>query len=69
MERGTVVWFNNSKGFGFIKRDGKPDVFVHFTGINTEGYKTLTENDEVEFEVTMGPKQKPQAVNVSVVGR
>jgi CspA family cold shock protein len=66
-EKGTVKWFNNSKGFGFIGRDGRqPDVFVHFSAIETEGYKTLNEGDRVEFEVIKGPKG-PQAEKVRVV--
>ncbi|MCU0411053.1 MAG: cold-shock protein [Bacteroidetes bacterium] len=56
MERGTVKWFNQAKGFGFIKRADGPDVFVHYKAIEGEGFKTLNENDEVEFEVQQGPK-------------
>ncbi len=56
MERGTVKWFNQAKGFGFIKRAEGPDVFVHYKAIEGEGFKTLNENDEVEFEVQQGPK-------------
>ena len=62
-ERGSVKWFNEKKGFGFIGRQGKPDVFVHFSGIEMEGYKTLTAEDEVEFEIQEGQKG-PQAINV-----
>jgi CspA family cold shock protein len=63
-ERGTVKWFDSSKGFGFITRDsGGKDVFVHFSAILTDGYKSLNEGQSVEFEVTQGPKG-PQAVNV-----
>ena len=63
-ERGTVKWFNTDKGFGFITRDsGGKDVFVHFSAIPTDGYKSLNEGQSVEFEVTQGPKG-PQAVNV-----
>jgi cold shock protein len=65
-EHGVVKWFNASKGFGFIARDNRPDVFVHFSGIAAEGYKSLNEGDHVEFEVTDGPKG-PQAVDVRVV--
>jgi CspA family cold shock protein len=61
---GTVKWFNSSKGFGFIGRDDGPDVFVHYTGIVGEGYKTLKEGDTVEFEIVQGPKG-PQAANVT----
>lgn len=57
MHNGTVKWFNNSKGYGFISPiDGSPDVFVHFSTIETEGYKTLNEGQNVEFEFTQGPK-------------
>jgi CspA family cold shock protein len=61
--RGVVQWFNNTKGYGFIGRDDGPDVFVHYTGIVGEGYKTLNEGDTVEFEIVQGPKG-PQAANV-----
>ncbi len=61
---GTVKWFNNSKGFGFIGRDEGPDVFVHYSAIAGDGYRTLQEGDRVEFEVVQGPKG-PQAANVS----
>jgi CspA family cold shock protein len=60
---GTVAWFNGAKGYGFIRWQGGRDVFVHFTAIQMDGYKDLKENDEVEFEVTDGPKGK-QAANV-----
>lgn len=66
MERGTVKWFNGSKGFGFISRNGGGDVFVHFREIKGDGYKTLNEGDTVEFEIADGPKG-PLARNVSVV--
>jgi CspA family cold shock protein len=62
-----VKWFNEKKGFGFITKDDGKDVFVHFSAINREGFKTLSEGDEVEFEVTNGPKGE-QATNVVVVG-
>jgi CspA family cold shock protein len=62
-----VKWFNEKKGFGFISRDDGNDVFVHFSAISREGFKTLSEGDEVEFEVTKGPKGE-QATNVTVVG-
>lgn len=55
-ETGTVKWFNNSKGYGFIARDGGEDVFVHHTGIRGEGYKSLEEGQRVEFTVEQGPK-------------
>jgi cold shock protein len=56
MERGTVKWFNGTKGFGFISRQGQEDVFVHFKAIVGDGYKSLNEGDVVEFEVERGPK-------------
>jgi len=63
--RGTVKWFNNAKGFGFIGRyDGGADVFIHFSAIAEEGYKSLQENDRVEFEIVAGQKG-PQAANVT----
>ena len=64
MEQGTVKWFNNAKGYGFIKRSTGEDVFVHYKSINGEGYKTLKEGDTVEFEVEQGAKGL-QAVNVN----
>ena len=62
-ETGRVKWFNDSKGFGFISRDNGPDVFVHHSAIQGEGFRTLAEDQEVEFEVTQGPKGA-QAQNV-----
>ena len=61
--RGAVKWFNESKGFGFIQSDGGEDVFVHFSSISGDGFRTLTEGDRVEFDVIEGPKGK-QAANV-----
>lgn len=62
---GKVKWFNNAKGYGFIGRDdGGPDVFVHFSAVQTEGYKSLQEGDPVEFEIVQGGKG-PQAENVT----
>lgn len=66
-ERGRVKWFNESKGFGFIARSNGPDVFVHFSAIQGSGFRTLHEDDEVEFEITQGPKG-PQASNVNKIG-
>ena len=63
MEKGTVKWFNNSKGYGFIARDSGGDVFVHHTAIGGDGFKTLDEGQKVQFEVTRGPKGE-QASNV-----
>jgi CspA family cold shock protein len=60
---GRVKWFNDAKGFGFIERDGGPDVFVHYSAIQAEGFRSLKENDQVEFEVREGPKGL-QAANV-----
>ena len=62
---GTVKWFNGTKGFGFIARDGGPDVFVHFSAIQSDGYRSLEEGARVEFEVTKGPKGL-QAANVTM---
>lgn len=67
MARGKVKWFNEKKGFGFIQQDGGgQDIFVHYTAIKAEGFKSLVEGDEVEFTVQEGPKG-PQATNVSRV--
>jgi CspA family cold shock protein len=62
-EQGTVKWFSNEKGYGFLSREGEEDVFVHFSAIQGEGYKSLTEGQSVEFDVVDGPKGK-QAANV-----
>ena len=61
--KGTVKWFNNQKGYGFITDENGRDVFVHFSGLQMEGYKSIEEGAQVEFEVTEGSKG-PQAVNV-----
>lgn len=66
MVKGTVKWFNGAKGYGFISGENGEDVFVHFSALNVDGYKTLEEGQEVEFEVTDGEKG-PQATNVSVI--
>ena len=63
MNKGTVKWFNNQKGFGFISDEQGNDVFVHYSGIQSNGFKSLEEGQEVEFEVIKGQKG-PQAVNV-----
>ena len=65
-EKGTVKWFNAAKGFGFIQRESGEDVFVHFSAIQSNGYKSLDEGSRVEFEVTRGPKGL-QASNVEAV--
>ena len=64
MVEGTVKWFNESKGFGFLSHEGGPDVFVHHTEIRTEGYRTLSEGQKVQFEVVDSPKG-PRAANVT----
>ena len=66
MVTGTVKWFNDKKGFGFLSREDGDDVFVHHTSIKGEGFKTLREGQKVEFEVQEGPKG-PQAVNVTAL--
>ena len=66
MAQGRVKWFNDAKGFGFITQGSGDDVFVHFSAINAQGFKSLTEGDQVEFEVTRGPKGL-QAANVRKV--
>lgn len=66
MAQGTVKWFSNDKGYGFISQSDGEDVFVHFSAIQTEGYKSLEEGQSVEFEITDGPKGK-QASNVRPV--
>jgi len=63
MAEGTVKWFNDAKGFGFIEQDNGPDVFVHFSQIQGDGFKSLAENERVSFDVTDGDKG-PQASNV-----
>ncbi|PYU22478.1 MAG: cold-shock protein [Acidobacteria bacterium] len=65
-EQGTVKWFNASKGFGFIQRQSGEDVFVHFSAIQGDGYRSLTEGQAVEFDVTKGPKGL-QAANVTAL--
>ena len=65
-EQGTVKWFNNAKGYGFIQRASGSDVFVHHSAITGEGFKSLKEGDEVEFQTTQGPKG-PNATEVRIV--
>ncbi|KRL58512.1 cold-shock protein [Latilactobacillus fuchuensis] len=64
MEKGTVKWFNNEKGFGFISVEGQEDIFVHFSAIQDEGFKSLEEGQAVEFDIVEG-NRGPQAANVS----
>ncbi len=66
MTEGTVKWFNDAKGFGFIEQDNGPDVFVHFSSIQGDGFKSLVEGDRVRFEVVQGQKG-PQAADVSKI--
>ena len=66
MAEGTVKWFSNDKGYGFISQSDGEDVFVHFSAIQGEGYKSLEEGQSVEFDVTQGPKGK-QAANVRLI--
>lgn len=66
MANGTVKWFNEKKGYGFIEQEDGPDVFVHHSGINSKGFRTLNEGDKVTFTVEQG-KKGPSAVNVTVV--
>ena len=68
MATGTVKWFNDAKGFGFITREGGPDVFVHHTAIVADGFRSMTEGQQVEFDITEGPKGQ-QAVNVRTPGK
>lgn len=63
---GTVKWFNSEKGYGFIEREDGPDVFVHYSAIRSEGFRTLQEGQQVEFSVEQGPKG-PQATDVAAV--
>ena len=66
MNKGKVKWFNNQKGYGFICDEEGKDIFVHFTGLNMEGFKTLEDGQDVEFDIIEGTKG-PQAVNVTVI--
>ena len=64
---GVVKWFNNSKGFGFLGREDGPDVFIHYSAIQTQGYKSLKEGDPVEFDIVEGSGGKPQADQVHLL--
>ena len=66
MANGTVKWFNDRKGYGFIEQEDGPDVFVHHSGINSTGFKSINEGEQVTFDIEQGPKG-PCAVNVTVV--
>ncbi|MBQ9031894.1 MAG: cold shock domain-containing protein [Parasporobacterium sp.] len=66
MGNGTVKWFNNQKGYGFISDENGKDIFVHYSGVNMEGFKSLSEGDAVEFEIIEGEKG-PQAINVTKI--
>jgi len=66
MANGTVKWFSDKKGYGFIEQEDGPDVFVHHSGINSDGFKSLNEGDQVTFDIEQGEKG-PAAVNVTVV--
>ncbi|MBU3179927.1 cold-shock protein [Clostridium psychrophilum] len=66
MKTGTVKWFNSEKGFGFLSVEGEEDVFVHFSAIQGDGYKSLEEGQQVQFEITTGARG-PQAANVTIV--
>ena len=66
MANGIVKWFNAQKGYGFIEQEDGPDVFVHHSGINSSGFKTLNEGDQVSFEIEQG-KKGPAATNVTVL--
>lgn len=66
MCNGTVKWFNNQKGYGFISDENGKDIFVHYSGVNMEGFKSLNEGDNVEFDIIEGEKG-PQAINVTKI--
>ena len=66
MYKGTVKWFNNQKGYGFISDENGKDIFVHYSGVNMEGFKSLNEGDNVEFDIIEGEKG-PQAINVTKI--
>jgi CspA family cold shock protein len=66
--RGAVRWFNNAKGYGFLGREGGPDVFCHYSAIETDGYKTLKEGEPVEFDIVEGTTGRPEARGVTPLG-
>lgn len=70
MHTGTVVWFSPGKGYGFVADENThSEYFCHFSSINMDGYKSLNQGDRISFDVELGPKGKPQAVDVRVIGR
>lgn len=64
--KGEVKWFNNAKGYGFLGREVGPDVFVHYSAIERDGYKTLKDGDQVEFDIIQGEKGRPQADKIRI---
>lgn len=67
VKTGTVVWFDAKKGYGFISQDNEPDLFVHFSDINSEGFKTLQKDQKVSYEVGLNKRGQPKAVNVKLI--
>ena len=67
--KGTIAWFNNDKGYGFVSQESGPDLFIHYTALQSEGYKSLQKGDSVDFDVERGPTGKEQAANVTKLKR